>query len=126
MHAACLLATAAAPAAEATKPKIDPATEKAYLHYATNCTCNRQPNVPTIEYTVTGPPTERVDGATTPGPRTVVRVPTGISYQAVCSGLTGALCTSKNVKCGQQTQFTDDAGKVIAVGNDCASRIDYL
>lgn len=110
----------------ATKPNIDPTTVQAYLDYANNCTCNRRPKVEEIEYTATGPLTYRVDGASTPGPRTTVRVPTGISWQAVCSGLTGALCTKKNVKCGRQTEFTDDSGKVVAVGNDCAASIDYL
>lgn len=110
---------------DAAKFNIDPATEAAFLSYSRNCTCNRRPVVPFFEYDVTGPRTERTDGASTPGPRTRVRVEE-TPWQSVCSGLTGALCMRKNVKCGSPTQFTDDSGKVIAVGNECGDRKDHI
>jgi hypothetical protein len=118
--------SAAAPL-DAAKPRVDPATEQAFLDYSRNCTCNRRPVVPFFEYEVSGPRLERVDGASTPGPRTRVRVEE-TPWQSVCSGLNGALCTRKNVKCGSmpEAQFTDDSGKVIAVGNECENKIYYI
>lgn len=113
-------ASPASPAV-AAQPKIDPETVAAYVRYASSCTCNRQ-HIKNPTYEASGPLTYRVDGASTPGPRTTVAIPV---WEGACSSLSGQVCSRKNVKCGRSTQFTDDSGKVIAVGNDCAAKIDY-
>lgn len=110
-------------ATDATKPKVNPEIEKAYLLYASSCTCGRRPfENPTYEVSI--PSKTLPNGLLSPGGR--LTVSTEGEWQSKCASLNTDLCEMKNVRCGKQDQFTDDAGKVIAVANDCAARIDYL
>jgi hypothetical protein len=73
---------------------------------------------------VVEPDTVRSDGRTGLTHRSKTTIEGG--WQAVCFDLMGKFCKAKNVKCDSQDKFTDDTGKVIAVANPCAVRIDYL
>jgi hypothetical protein len=86
---------------DAAKPKVDPQTEAEYVRYARSCGCGRQ----------------LFNG----------------KYRSVCVKMTRELCSRKNVQCaliGSKDEwiarFTDDAGKVIGMGDNCAKRIDGM
>jgi hypothetical protein len=116
-------ASPASPAVDA-KPKIPPETVEAFNHWASSCGCNRQPfKNPTYEVAEHSTAVDS-DGRTGPPRRYNTTIEGGL--QAVCFDLMGNFCKAKNVKCDSQDKFTDDTGKVIAVANPCAVRIDYL